>query len=150
MLRLDQRVPFCKIVTSPSGETWHLIPYQFTVLPRTLGWHRFAQQNQRLALRLPTHNLRTRRHACVCGHACSHGQGPQGGVPDVYTQKYTDQENSVLTTEATVCIYMHKHCATAQKIGRLDVSGPMISKKVVPDKKRVLTSAAESGIIMYN
>ena len=56
----------------------------------------------------------------------------------------------MLTTRTTDETYMHKHCATAQKIGRLDVSGPMISKKVVPDKKRVLTSAAESGIIMYN
>ena len=150
MLRLDRRMPFCKIATSPLGETWQLIPYQMTVQRLDTCCSQFAQQNQQLGLRLPAHNLRTRRHACVCGHTDSHGQGPRGGVPDVYTQKYTDQENSVLTTEATVCIYMHKHCATAQKIGRLDVSGPMISKKVVPDKKRVLTSAAESGIIMYN
>ncbi len=56
----------------------------------------------------------------------------------------------MLTTRTTDETYMHKHCATAQKIGRLNVSGPMISKKIVPDILRGLTSAPESGIIMYN
>ena len=105
MLRLNRRMPFCKIATSPLGETWQLIPYQFTVQRLDTCCSQFAQQNQQLALRLPAHNLRTRRHACVCGHACSHGQGPQGGVPDVYTQKYTDQENHLLTT----CVYICDH-----------------------------------------
>ena len=56
----------------------------------------------------------------------------------------------MLTTAATDNAYMHKYCATAQKIGNSGVSGTMISKKVVPDILQGLTSAPESGIIMYN
>ena len=53
----------------------------------------------------------------------------------------------MLTTVATDNVYMHKHCATAQKIGIFDVSGTMIQKKMVPVKLLLLTSAANSGII---
>ena len=56
----------------------------------------------------------------------------------------------MLTTVATDNAYMHKYCATAQKIGNSDVSGTMISKKVVPVILWGLTSASDSGIIMYN
>ena len=56
----------------------------------------------------------------------------------------------MLTTRTTDETYMHKHCATAQKIGNPGVSGPMILKKMVPDKKWGLTGAPDSGIIMYN
>lgn len=56
----------------------------------------------------------------------------------------------MLTTVATDNVYMHKYCATAQKIGTFDVTGTMIQKSVVPDEMLLLTSAFNSGIIMYN
>ena len=58
----------------------------------------------------------------------AHGQGPVGGIGVVYTQKHTDQENSVLTTVATEHGQVHKY---------LFFSGG-------------LTGAVKSGIIMYN
>ena len=54
----------------------------------------------------------------------------------------------MLTTGATDNVYMHKHCATAQKIGTSDVSGTMISKSVVPDEMRGLTRPVKSVIII--
>ena len=39
--------------------------------------------------------------AQFCGHTGAVGQGPPGGALDMYTQKHTDQVNSVLTTVAT-------------------------------------------------
>ena len=68
----------------------------------------------------------------------------------MYTHRYTDWVNSVLTTVATDNTYMLKYCATAQKIGTSDVTGTMIQKSVVPDEMLLLTSAFNSGIIMYN
>ena len=56
----------------------------------------------------------------------------------------------MLTTRTTDETYMHKHCATAQKIGNFGVSGPLFLKKMVPDKKWGLTGVSDSGIIMYN
>ena len=56
----------------------------------------------------------------------------------------------MLTTVATDNTYMHKYCATAQKIGTSDVTGTMIQKSVVPDEMLLLTSAFNSVIIMYN
>ena len=39
--------------------------------------------------------------------------GANGGYGYMYTQKYTDQVNQLLTTEATDMYPMHKHCAIA-------------------------------------
>tara|TARA_R100001440_G_scaffold75286_2_gene102116 strand:- start:415 stop:645 length:231 start_codon:yes stop_codon:yes gene_type:complete len=39
--------------------------------------------------------------AQFCGHTRTVGQGPPGGALDMYTQKHTDQENSVLTIYTT-------------------------------------------------
>ena len=61
----------------------------------------------RAFVQIPTHNT---QHLA---HIMAGMRGPPPGVLDMYTQKYTDQVNQLLTTEATDKYPMHKHCAIA-------------------------------------
>ena len=77
--------------------------------------------------------------AQFCGHTRTVGQGPPGGALDMYTQKHTDQVNSVLTTVATD-VY------TCTSIVQL----PIFCATKYLFSEGGLTGIVKSGITTYN
>ncbi len=85
-----------------------------------------------------------------CTHSRVGGRVPWGGVCVVYSDKYTDRVNIVLTTRVTVNHICTRNAQSAYFLGTLDVSGTINLKNYGARQRKCLTALPHSGIIMYN
>jgi len=148
---------FCTILPhcSPSRAGWHGNWYHNSC-SHAENWQKswsFGSHATRIALVCThdAHNVRphTPTHTHMRTHVRVRAGAMRGYVDTVYTEIHRLGKFSVNHSSNWQCIYAQVMC-NCTKNRQIGVSGTMISKKVVPVILWGLTSALDSGIIMYN